>query len=143
MRQAEEKKDTSAVVESAASTSAVSSEDTTMADAEKAKVEAKKDEGVPKRAGIVLAAEKRVTSKLLDKEAGGGREKLFTVNECVDLLPVSGRADVGIATLWQRLRALRQTLIRSSPFRETRLSLTLLLTTLLCPLSSLSSVFVI
>ena len=70
------------MVESAASTSAVStSEDVTMSEAEKSKQEAKKEEGIPKRAGIVLAAEKRVTSKLLDKEAGGGREKLFTVNE--------------------------------------------------------------
>ena len=72
------------MVESAASTSAVStSEDVTMSEAEKSKQEAKKEEGIPKRAGIVLAAEKRVTSKLLDKEAGGGREKLFTVNEYV------------------------------------------------------------
>ena len=55
-----------------------------MSEAEKSKQEAKKEEGIPKRAGIVLAAEKRVTSKLLDKEAGGGREKLFTVNEYVE-----------------------------------------------------------
>ena len=34
----------------------------------------------PKRAGIVLAAEKRVTSKLLDKDAGGGREKILGIN---------------------------------------------------------------
>lgn len=52
-----------------------------MSEVDKTKQEAKKDEGISKRSGIVLAAEKRVTSKLLDKEAGGGREKLFTINE--------------------------------------------------------------
>ncbi|GAA94242.1 hypothetical protein E5Q_00891 [Mixia osmundae IAM 14324] len=37
-------------------------------------------EGRPVRRGVILAAEKRVTSKLLDKEAGGGREKIFGIN---------------------------------------------------------------
>ena len=48
-----------------------------------AQPEASTSAGKPKRAGIVLAAEKRVTSKLLDSEAGGGREKIFGINECV------------------------------------------------------------
>lgn len=34
-----------------------------------------------KRQGVVLAAEKKVTSKLLDKEGGGPDEKIFVVNE--------------------------------------------------------------
>lgn len=48
--------------------------------------EASTSSGKPKRAGIVLAAEKRVTSKLLDSEAGGGREKIFGINECVPIV---------------------------------------------------------
>ncbi|KAH8915684.1 proteasome-domain-containing protein [Atractiella rhizophila] len=41
--------------------------------------------------GIVLAAEKKVTSKLLDKEVRGTGEKIYLMNECVSLLcfPVS------------------------------------------------------
>lgn len=34
-----------------------------------------------KRQGVVLAAEKKVTSKLLDKAGGGPDEKVFVVNE--------------------------------------------------------------
>lgn len=48
----------------------------------------KPKEGAPKRSGIVLAAEKRVTSKLLDKDAGGGREKIFEIDRCASQ-PVS------------------------------------------------------
>jgi len=75
--EAEEKKEVSNVVDGA-STTAVAEEDVSMTEAPKPK---EKEEGPPRRAGIVLAAEKRVTSKLLDKEAGGGREKLFTIND--------------------------------------------------------------
>ena len=91
--QADEKTDASAVVEGAAATGET---DVTMADASAAastsapavaaaqeQPEASTSSGKPKRAGIVLAAEKRVTSKLLDSEAGGGREKIFGINECV------------------------------------------------------------
>lgn len=46
----------------------------------------KGEEEKPKRAGIVLAAEKRVTSKLLDKDAGGGREKILSINKYVSSL---------------------------------------------------------
>jgi 20S proteasome subunit alpha 3 len=45
---------------------------------EDASAESKKE---PKRTGVVIAAEKKVTSKLLDKNAGGGKEKIFTLNE--------------------------------------------------------------
>ena len=34
-----------------------------------------------KRQGVVLAAEKKVTSKLLDKAGGGPDEKIFVINE--------------------------------------------------------------
>lgn len=53
-----------------------------MADVEADKHKAQRQEGIPKRSGIVLAAEKRVTSKLLDKDAGGGREKIFDIDRC-------------------------------------------------------------
>ena len=80
IKAAEEKTDPSAVIESAPAAS-TSVQDTTMADVDKEKIAAKASEGAPKRAGLVLAAEKRVTSKLLDKDAGGGREKIFAINE--------------------------------------------------------------
>ena len=90
--QAEEKKDPSAVIAGAPASAVAGSEDTTMADVEKEKLEGKAQEqketaaassssSPAKRRGIVLAAEKKVTSKLLDKDAGGGREKIFSVNE--------------------------------------------------------------
>lgn len=51
-----------------------------------------------KRQGVVLAAEKKVTSKLLDKAGGGPDEKVFAINECVGNLGVSSafisRADM-------------------------------------------------
>lgn len=46
---------------------------------EEAKAEREKKYPGPQRAGIVLAAEKKVTSKLLEKEKGSS-EKLFLVN---------------------------------------------------------------
>lgn len=99
-RQADEKTDASAVVEGVA---AAGSTDVTMSDAPAASApeaststststapaaaaassSSSTEPTKPKRAGIVLAAEKRVTSKLLDNEAGGGREKIFGINECV------------------------------------------------------------
>ena len=46
---------------------------------EEAKAERERKYPGPQRAGIVLAAEKKVTSKLLEKEKGSS-EKLFLVN---------------------------------------------------------------
>lgn len=46
---------------------------------EEARAEREKKYPGPQRAGIVLAAEKKVTSKLLEKEKGSS-EKLFLVN---------------------------------------------------------------
>ena len=46
-----------------------------------AKAEREKKYPPPYRSGIVLAAEKKVTSKLLEKEKGSS-EKLFLVNGC-------------------------------------------------------------
>jgi 20S proteasome subunit alpha 3 len=46
---------------------------------DEAKAEREKKYPGPQRAGIVLAAEKKVTSKLLEKEKGSS-EKLFLVN---------------------------------------------------------------
>ncbi|CEQ42166.1 SPOSA6832_03962 [Sporobolomyces salmonicolor] len=48
---------------------------------EEAKAEREKKYPPPHKAGIVLAAEKKVTSKLLEKEKGSS-EKLFLVNGC-------------------------------------------------------------
>jgi len=46
---------------------------------EEAKAEREKKYPLPHKKGIVLAAEKKVTSKLLEKEKGSS-EKLFMVN---------------------------------------------------------------
>lgn len=48
---------------------------------EEARVEREKKYPLPHKAGIVLAAEKKVTSKLLEKEKGSS-EKLFLINGC-------------------------------------------------------------
>lgn len=74
--QADEKTDTSAVI------GGVTTEDVPMADTPAEPTASTSAEpSKRKRAGVVLAAEKRVLSKLLDKEAGGGREKLHTINK--------------------------------------------------------------
>jgi 20S proteasome subunit alpha 3 len=63
-------------------TSICSQEDVTMEDTS---TEVNKER---QRAGIVIAAEKKVTSKLLDKQAGGTREKIFGINKYVVLFLV-------------------------------------------------------
>lgn len=65
---------------STAPAAAEKSEATKKKEAE-AKAEREKKYPPPYRSGIVLAAEKKVTSKLLEKEKGSS-EKLFLVNGC-------------------------------------------------------------
>lgn len=74
----------------AASTSASTTEPTassSSASAEKAPggVAVDPKTGKKKRMGVVLAAEKKVTSKLLEKEQGAS-EKIFVVNGCISLV---------------------------------------------------------
>jgi len=60
--------------------------------------------GVLAKDGVVLAAEKRVTGKLLDlstKEGGGyggSGEKMFLLNSCVDRVRLTYTTDLDIAT---------------------------------------------
>lgn len=76
MSQADEKTDTSAVI------GGVTTADVPMADTPAEPTASTSAEPSKRKpAGVVLAAEKRVLSKLLDKEAGGGREKLHTINK--------------------------------------------------------------
>ena len=75
-----------AAAASSSSTAPEKSEATKKKEAE-AKAEREKKYPPPYRSGIVLAAEKKVTSKLLEKEKGSS-EKLFLVNGCAVTCPV-------------------------------------------------------
>lgn len=70
---------------SAASTSkdqdVAMAEDSTSTSEPSASTSADTKPAAKKRQGVVLAAEKKVTSKLLDKEGGGPDEKIFVVND--------------------------------------------------------------
>lgn len=77
--------DTGASTSSATGGSAAATEARKKKESEdKAKAKAEREKKYPgkPRAGIVLAAEKKVTSKLLEKEKGS-KEKLFMINGCV------------------------------------------------------------
>jgi len=69
----------SSSTEPSTSTSTTTTSAATKKKEEEAKAEREKKYPLPHKKGIVLAAEKKVTSKLLEKEKGSS-EKLFMVN---------------------------------------------------------------
>lgn len=71
---------------------------------EEAKIERERKYPGPKRVGIVLAAEKKVTSKLLDAERGTS-EKVFLLNGLVVLVYLSfSDCVIGLQELGRRDR---------------------------------------
>jgi 20S proteasome subunit alpha 3 len=92
---------------SSSSTAPEKSEATKKKEAE-AKAEREKKYPPPYRSGIVLAAEKKVTSKLLEKEKGSS-EKLFLVNGCA-LTALHGLARMNLELIAPSVDACRNVL---------------------------------